>query len=898
MNNNKNRFIKVLILLGGILGVTSNAYSQLEGSVTSKAKIYKKGEVFSGTKVSQIEQPVWKGEKVINQLILWSSAPYQNISYEMTNLTNGSGIIPAENVSLNFLKYVKTDKVSGLCGAQANRDWNDFDEMADILTYQPITTIDSSEPINLMLNIDVPQSSVAGDYSGFVHVKVNGVTQVTFSIDLQVVDYTLPVVSQWTSHLDLWQFPGAVLEQYNQANPSSTIDYWSPQHFALVTPLYTLLADLGQDVITAHMKDGALGGKSMIKWIKTGNNWSYDYSGFDGYVELLMSLGINKQINSQSVVGWNSSTIPYFDQNTGTNEYLSAPVGGSTYNQRWDHFLTQFKIHLDSKGWFDKTYIYMDEVPESTMTSVINMIKGNDSNWKIGLAATHVFSAAIENQIDDLSMVVGKRPVQNRDGKITTFYTPCGPTHPNNFVISDANAAENIWMGWHSLNIGMNGFLRWAYDNFDIENTSVTDARLGNHNSGDFFLSYRSSNDIDMEFYNSLRAVLIRDGMQDIEKVKILKSLFETSTVPYDVLALQKINAKIDDFTYASGTVSTVTPLVETAQQLIENIVTNEPLPVEYCSIGGSGTDYHVGSLTTTGGDTNINFTSSNVVGGYESHSASHLTASPQSTVTVGFVNGSSYGGCSRTKTWVDWNQDGDFSDLNEEVYADGAATICNNLDVHSVNLTVPADAVPGQTKMRVKFRDAWSDAPLSCGIEAFAGGADFDLTVTAVGNSSTYCMPSPAPSVTGGGISRIEIIANQGSGAVLLDNNTTEVGYDDQTNVPLNISVGTLNRLILTTTNTSNNRKFATIEADFNQDGDFDDVGESMMDWTSENYNQSTYKFSQGLVIPSDANLGNTRLRVIFKTESVNNTSTGSPASCGNITYGEIEDMTINVIP
>lgn len=170
--------------------------------------------------------------------------------------------------------------------------------------------------------------------------------------------------------------------------------------------------------------------------------------------------------------------------------------------------------------------------------------------------------------------------------------------------------------------------------------------------------------------------------------------------------------------------------------------------------------------------------------------------------------------------------------------------------------------------------------------------------SITAINDSLTYCVPSPIPSVANGGISRMEIIANGGSGTILLDNNTSKLGYDDQTNIPINISRGTTNRIIFTTTNTSNDRKFVTLQADFNQDGDFDDIREQMLNWSSETYDRTTYQFSSGLVVPSDANLGGIRFRVIFKTEALSGTSTGVATSCGNIAYGEVEDMTINITP
>ena len=65
--------------------------------------------------------------------------------------------------------------------------------------------------------------------------------------------------SDWSFHLDLWQFPSNVLERYNDERSRADIIAWSDKHFALLKPAYKLLADTGQKVITAHIKKNALG---------------------------------------------------------------------------------------------------------------------------------------------------------------------------------------------------------------------------------------------------------------------------------------------------------------------------------------------------------------------------------------------------------------------------------------------------------------------------------------------------------------------------------------------------------------------------------------------------------------------------------------------------------------
>ncbi len=71
----------------------------------------------------------------------------------------------------------------------------------------------------------------------------------------------------------------------------------------------------------------------------------------------------------------------------------------------------------------------------------------------------------------------------------------------------------------------------------------------------------------------------------------------------------------------------------------------------------------------------------------------------------------------------------------------------------------------------------------------------------------------------------------------------------------------------------------------DYNQDYDFDDAGELVFDAGGT----STGNVSGSFTVSAGATLGNTRVRVSMKRSS-------APSACGNFTYGEVEDYTINI--
>lgn len=375
-----NKNLIVLFSLFYLLGYVSIAQT-LQGSFESKFKRYKKNENFIGDQTQQWMPVAWKGERIHKQIVLWTDANINGLSYSLSNLTNGTEQIISSNVKLRFGSYIKGDPEARSCSEYATHPT--FIEIADALSEDVVSSINTEDPLKIWVTIDVPNEAEAGIYTGNITIN-GGASPLVFSISLHVVDFTLPNVENWGFHLDIWQFPVNILNLYNASNSSNQIAIWSDEHFELFEPLYKLLADAGQKSITTYIKGNALGAESMVKWIKkTDGTWNYDFTAFDKYVSALMSWGITKQIDCFSPVGWNEDTIPYFDEATNSIQNLNAPLGSAIYSTRWGHFLSAFKIFLDSKGWFDKAVLYLDEVEESKLMNVASVVHGNHPDWKL-----------------------------------------------------------------------------------------------------------------------------------------------------------------------------------------------------------------------------------------------------------------------------------------------------------------------------------------------------------------------------------------------------------------------------------------------------------------------------------------------------------------------------------
>jgi hypothetical protein len=113
--------------------------------------------------------------------------------------------------------------------------------------------------------------------------------------------------------------------------------------------------------------------------------------------------------------------------------------------------------------------------------------------------------------------------------------------------------------------------LRWAYD--DWLDAEPYEMRIGSHTSGDFCLIYRSSNDKDMKFCSSIRLGLIRDGIQDYEKLLILEDYLKKTSNTADIQSLYKLENKLKEFSALRWESGEITLLVESAQGLIKDII-------------------------------------------------------------------------------------------------------------------------------------------------------------------------------------------------------------------------------------------------------------------------------------------------------------------------------------
>ncbi|MCC8113698.1 MAG: DUF4091 domain-containing protein [Bacteroidales bacterium] len=483
---------------------------ELLGSFVGKFSRFSKGESYQGTVTTEWNDTVWTNERVHQQIMLWTSQEsVSGLSYEVSDITNGENIIPSENVSLRFIDYVMGDAQALTCGYQENR--SDI-YIGDALSENVVSSVSTTDPLKIWITVNIPKGIPAGRYAGTLSVDQGANCLMMFDLSFVVVNRELPDQSEWKFNLDLWQFPF-------QLASLGGVEPFSTAYYSMVSPFYELLSEAGQKSITTYIKDGTFNkGQTMIDWTLTKDGeWKFDYSNFDSYVEFMQSLGIDQQINCFSLGGWYNS-IGYQDENRGIYTYKNIAIGADEYTEIWSYFLDDFASHLIQKGWMDKAVIYMDENLEEDLEKIVNLINSNNSKWKIGYAGREL-NTALERKLYDYSTIIGYDRTATNNTK-ATFYTSCSQSHPNNYVTLETETAEMTWMAWHALAKGFNGYTRWAFDYWT--KSDPTDVRDGTNSAGDFNMIYRTGNGADAKPVSSIRFEMLREGIQDYEKAKII----------------------------------------------------------------------------------------------------------------------------------------------------------------------------------------------------------------------------------------------------------------------------------------------------------------------------------------------------------------------------------------
>nr|BAJ83606.1 beta-N-acetylgalactosaminidase NgaP [Paenibacillus sp. TS12] len=511
--------------------VVAPASQYLKGAVGTTDMHYVKESPFDDYKridymeIAQMNEKVWtgnawKGDRASAQFVLWTT----NRKEDQVTLSIGDLVgehnqsIASSNLSVHFVKTTKA--------ARGNPSQGKPQELIpDILGSADPVSIDKFGVQPIWVSIDVPKDAKAGNYSGQLTASSASGEEVSFTLQLEVLDLTLPDVKDWGFELDLWQNPYAVA----RVNGITQDQLWTKAHFDAMKPHYEMLAAAGQKVITTTVTYDPWNSQTydvydtMVKWTKKADGtYTFDFEIFDKWVQFMMDLGIDSQIDAYSMVSW-ASKIKYYDEVQKKDVIETVQTNNPKWAVMWRAFLEAFVPHLEAKGWLDKTYMANDERALNDLLIAADLIE-EVSGGKLKIAAAMNVNSLSDSRLDRLHKIsVGLYHVNHENkqltntsehrrqlGLITTIYN-CVGHYPNSFARS--NPAEPVWVIWDTMRHQTDGYLRWAFDSFVKDPYETTDFKTWE--SGDSAQVYPGA-------VSSVRFERMKEGIRDAEKVRYL----------------------------------------------------------------------------------------------------------------------------------------------------------------------------------------------------------------------------------------------------------------------------------------------------------------------------------------------------------------------------------------
>ena len=688
----------------------------------------------------------WRGERVGVEAVLFSPVATGKLSLRTSAWVGADAVIPAGQCSARFLRYVLTDDFSS-CGTHpTNLKPYLVPDVIDLENAMALTPC-STRPV--WLTLEVPRDAQPGLYTLTLDIIDTATQTVCAQLNLRVniQEHVLPLPQDQAFHLDFWQQPYSVSRYEN-------VERWSDEHFTLLRPYMELLARAGQSVVSAILFYEPWGDQShdkfsaMIQTTKRRDgSWSYDYSIFDRWVEFMASCGIDKQIDCFSMIPWDMS-FRYYDEKQQKEVSLKTSTSAAEYKELWTSFLVSFADHLREKGWFDKTLIAMDERDLNNMLEAYQIAQEAVPGFRMALAG-HYHKELVDKLADyciSFWQTFSAAELKSRRAKgwHSTTYTCCSTSKPN--IFTNNLPAEAAFLPIFAVANDFDGFLHWSWMNW--HDKPLTDSRFRLFAPGDTYCIYPGPR-------SSVRWERFIEGIQQTEKIRILREAYKQAA---NTPALNKLNTAVAAL--SNSTVTYMNPASKRVNYL-ESVLNNAPEPpaeevFAYCDVMLDSNKRDIAiqkrwltNVTTGGCVENLKYSSSTPsTNGYVRVATPIIVE--QGTKfrikTVATQNDDDLRWC-RQAIYADWNCDSIFdSSAYEKVASLGSAKSENTqLLNHTFSISVPADATPGPSRLRICYADSWSDAPAPCG-ELLKGFAmDIPMQIVAPDTDVTP-LRQPAP--------------------------------------------------------------------------------------------------------------------------------------------------------
>ncbi len=399
------------------------------------------------------------------------------------------------------------------------------------------------------------------------------------SLTVEILPASLPE----EDHICTNWFYADCLADYYEVEP------FSDRHFEICENFIKTAVESGINMILTPVftppLDTAVGGErtttQLVTVIKTGDEYTFDFSLFDRWVAMCDRCGVKFFEISHLFTQWGALHAPKI-MATVDGEYKrifgwETDSVGEEYVSFIRQFLTEFTAHIEKSGLKDRTYFHISDEPNekhverymANRGNIVDILKGFKSLdalshvefYQKGLIEVPVPS---ESSIEDFM----KEDIAER-----WVYYCCGPwtKASNRFFCQSAGRTRSIGMQMYKY--GIKGFLHWGYNYY---NTQFSDepfnpylnANLGYWGSaGDGYVVYPGRGGKALE---SIRLVYMRQAFDDIRVMKLCESFYGKDKV---VEEIEKIYGKALTFEECADDVATMQAIRDKMDDMIKEAI-------------------------------------------------------------------------------------------------------------------------------------------------------------------------------------------------------------------------------------------------------------------------------------------------------------------------------------
>jgi hypothetical protein len=459
------------------------------------------------------------GEYESGQIVIVPSQPITNITATTGNLVGANGRISRAHVQCRFVDYINIPRNSNAP--------SEILRPAPVQYPDPLMEAKSvagkvGENRPLLVTVEVPRGTKAGDYQGRVSIKAD-TTKIEVPLTVEVLPFNLPKQSSlWVTN---WFGPNVLAAVYK--TPQYSERFWQ-----MLEAYARELAAHGQNVIEVPRDTVQL-------YVEPNGALTFDFTNLDRWITICERAGAAGRLELMHMGGrssgaWDAPMVyaPQIAIVRNTKETKAIEL---------EQYFPPIVKHLKQKGWLKKCILHIADEP----------IPQNEASYRALSQRVHAVAPEIP-QLDAIQIpdgVPGDLQIwvplidyfdrnyaamhkAQQEGKCELwFYTCCAPLgkYPNRFT--DYPLTKTRIIHWANYLYDATGFLHWGLnwwnEGIDLSRPDLPvgdawDEALDLSRSGlppgDQFIVYPGTNGL----RSSLRFEAMRDGLEDYEYFKLL----------------------------------------------------------------------------------------------------------------------------------------------------------------------------------------------------------------------------------------------------------------------------------------------------------------------------------------------------------------------------------------